>query len=33
MNKLLIDTNILIYSIDEASKYFQESQKLLIEQF
>jgi len=28
MNKLLVDTNILIYSIDEGSKYFQRSQNI-----
>jgi len=29
MNKLLLDTNILVYSIDEDSKYFEESQNIL----
>ena len=29
MNKVLIDTNILIYSIDEDSKYFKRSQELI----
>ena len=33
MNKLLIDTNILIYSIDEGSKYFNKSQNLFSEHF
>jgi len=31
MNKLLLDTNILIYAIDEESKYFKVSQTLLYE--
>ena len=30
MNKVLIDTNILIYSIDEDSNYFKESQNILL---
>lgn len=33
MNKLLLDTNILIYSIDEDSKYFNKSQNLFSEHF
>ena len=33
MNKLLLDTNILIYSIDEGSKYFSKSQNLFSDQF
>ncbi len=32
MNKLLVDTNILIYSIDEGSKYFQRSQNIFSDQ-
>ena len=30
MNKILVDTNILIYSIDEDSKYFKFSQDILL---
>jgi predicted nucleic acid-binding protein len=33
MSKLLLDTNVLIYSIDEGSKYFSKVQKLFSEQF
>lgn len=33
MSKLLIDTNVLIYSIDEGSKYFSSVQKIYSEQF
>lgn len=33
MNKLLLDTNVLIYSIDEGSKYFIKSQNIFSEQF
>jgi len=29
MSKLLLDTNILIYSIDEESKYFKKSQNII----
>ena len=29
MSKLLVDTNVLIYSIDEDSKYFKEAQTIL----
>lgn len=29
MNKILVDTNILIYSIDEDSKYFESAQQIL----
>ena len=29
MNKLLLDTNVLIYSIDEESKFFTKSQTLI----
>lgn len=32
MNKLLVDTNVLIYSIDEDSKYFERAQKIFSEQ-
>ena len=31
MSKLLLDTNVLIYSIDEGSKYFKKSQTILAE--
>lgn len=31
MKKILIDTNILIYSIDKDSKYFQQSHNLLLD--
>jgi len=31
MSKLLLDTNVLIYSIDEGSKYFSKAQKLFSE--
>jgi len=31
MSKLLLDTNVLIYSIDEGSKYFSEAQNLFSE--
>jgi len=30
MSKILLDTNILIYSIDEDSKYFQSAQNLIL---
>ena len=30
MNSLLVDTNVLIYSIDEDSKYFEEAQTILL---
>ena len=33
MSKLLLDTNVLIYSIDEGSKYFKKTQNLFSEQF
>ena len=33
MSKLLLDTNALIYSIDEGSKYFNKAQKLFSEPF
>ena len=33
MSKLLLDTNVLIYSIDEGSKYFNKAQKLFSEPF
>lgn len=33
MSKLLLDTNVLIYSIDEDSKYFKRSHNLFSEQF
>ena len=33
MNKILVDTNVLIYSIDQDSKYFDQSSELLIFQF
>lgn len=33
MNKLLIDTNVLIYSIDEGSKYFKKVQNIFTDQF
>jgi len=29
MNNILIDTNILIYAIDEDSKYFEKAQQIL----
>ncbi len=29
MNKVLLHTNVLIYSVDEDSKYFQKVQNLL----
>jgi predicted nucleic acid-binding protein len=32
MSKLLIDTNVLIYSIDKDSKYFDKAQKIFSEQ-
>ncbi len=32
MNKLLVDTNVLIYSIDEDSKYFKSAQKIFSEE-
>ncbi len=31
MSKLLLDTNVLIYSIDEGSKYFKKSQTIFAE--
>lgn len=31
MSKLLVDTNILVYSIDEDSKYFKDAQKILLD--
>jgi len=33
MSKILLDTNVLIYSIDEGSKYFKQAQIILTEQF
>jgi predicted nucleic acid-binding protein len=33
VSKLLLDTNVLIYSIDEGSKYFGQVQKLFSEPF
>jgi predicted nucleic acid-binding protein len=33
MSKLLLDTNVLIYSIDEGSKYFNKAQSIFSEQF
>jgi len=33
MSKLLLDTNVLIYSIDEGSKYFKKAQNIFSEQF
>lgn len=32
MNKLLLDTNVLIYSIDEDSKYFEKAHRIFSEQ-
>jgi len=32
MSKILLDTNVLIYSIDEGSKYFKKSQNIFSEQ-
>ncbi|GIK61019.1 MAG: type II toxin-antitoxin system VapC family toxin [Ignavibacteriota bacterium] len=32
MNKILVDTNVLIYSIDEDSKYFDSAQKIFSEE-
>mgnify|MGYP001565009263 FL=1 len=32
MSKVLLDTNFLIYSIDEESKYFEKAQNLISEQ-
>ncbi len=32
MSKVLLDTNVLIYSIDEESKYFKKAQNLISEQ-
>jgi predicted nucleic acid-binding protein len=32
MSKLLLDTNILIYSIDEGSKYFKKAHNIFLEQ-
>lgn len=32
MNKILLDTNVLIYSIDEGSKYFKKAHNLFSEQ-
>ena len=31
MNKLLVDTNLLVYTIDEDSIYFKEAQKILLD--
>ena len=31
MNKVLLDTNVLIYSIDEDSKFYSQTNKLIIE--
>ena len=31
MSKVLLDTNVLIYSIDEESKYFKKAQNLISE--
>jgi predicted nucleic acid-binding protein len=33
MSKLLLDTNVLIYSIDEDSKYFKQAQDIFTKQF
>ena len=33
MSKLLLDTNVLIYSIDEGSKYFNKAHNIFSEQF
>jgi predicted nucleic acid-binding protein len=33
MSKLLLDTNVLIYSIDEDSKYFKKAHNIFSEQF
>ncbi len=33
MSKLLLDTNVLIYSIDQDSKYFKKTQTLFTEKF
>jgi len=33
MSKLLLDTNVLIYSIDEGSKYFKQANKIFTKQF
>ena len=30
MNKVLLDTNILIYSVDEDSQYFHKAQKIIL---
>jgi len=30
MNKVVLDTNILIYSVDEDSQYFQKAQKIIL---
>ena len=32
MSKVFLDTNVLIYSIDEESKYFKKAQNLISEQ-
>ncbi|HSW53880.1 MAG TPA: type II toxin-antitoxin system VapC family toxin [Ignavibacteriaceae bacterium] len=32
MSKLLLDTNLLIYSIDEGSKYFKQANKIFTQQ-
>lgn len=32
MSKLLLDTNVLIYSIDEGSKYFKQANKIFSQQ-
>lgn len=32
MSKLLLDTNVLIYSIDEDSKYFTKAHNIFAEQ-
>ena len=33
MSKLLLDTNVLIYSIDEGSKYFKQANNIFSKQF
>ena len=33
MSKLLLDTNVLIYSLDEGSKYFNKAHNIFSEQF
>ena len=32
MNKILLDTNVLIYSIDEDSKYFEKAHRIFSEE-